>query len=152
MRRLLILAAVTSLTACASSPPRLWEKEGATPQTTTADLVECRRAARQEAFYETSNLGFGGYSRFGPIPYYAYRRGPYFGPRPFYRRGPYFWGYWGAPDVEFNQQSRLSAFCMRNKGYELVTLPPAPGQVPTVAPGIVPPSAPDVPPPVPAHD
>lgn len=148
MRRLLILAAVTSLTACASSPPRLWEKEGATPQTTTADLLECRRAARQEASYETGYIGFGGYSRFGPFPSYGYRRGPYFWPGPFYRRGPF----WGAPEVEFNQQSRLSAFCMRNKGYELVTLPPAPGQVPTVAPGIVPPSASNGPPPAPAHD
>jgi len=134
MRHLLILAAATSLAACAT-PPRAWEKEGSTPQTTGMDLVDCRRAARQEAFYEVPYLGVGGFSRFGP--YYGYAR-------PF---RPY-WGYWGA-DLRYDREIRLTAFCMRNKGYELVTLPPGP----TVAPGIVP--TPDAPPPArssPAHD
>ena len=123
---LLIFAAATSLAACAG-PPRLWEKEGATPEATTVDLVECRRAARQEAFYETSYFGFGGFSRFGP--YYGYRHGPFF------RRGPFFWG---GSDLRFDREVRLIAFCMHVKGYELVTLPPAPSQVPTVAPGVIP--------------
>jgi len=133
MRHLLILAAATSLAACAT-PPRVWEKEGATPQTTGIDLVECRRAARQEAFYEVPYLGIGGFSRFGP--YYGYR--PI---RP----------YWGGADLRYDREVRLTAFCMRTKGYELVTLPPGP----TVAPGIVPTPAPDAPPPArssPAHD
>lgn len=134
MRHLLILAVATSLAACAGSP-RVWEKEGATPQTTGADLVECRRAARQEAFYEASYSGFGGFSRFGP--YYGYRRGPYF---------------WGGSDLQFDREVRLTAFCMRNKGYELVTLPPAPSQGPTVAPGVVPAPAPDVAPPAPGNN
>lgn len=144
MRRLIILAAAAavSLSACAGRP-RLWEKEGATPQMAGLDLVECRRAARQEAFYETSYIGFGGFSRYGPFPYYGYRRWPFFRP------GPYFWG---APDIEFDRTVRLTAFCMHNKGYELTRVPRAPSQIPTVAPGIVPPSAPDGPPPAPTHD
>ena len=136
MRHLLALAAAMSLAACAS-PPRQWEKEGATPQITGADLVECRRAARHEAFNEASYFGFGGFSRFGP--YYGYRHGPFFG------AGPYFWG---GPDLPFYREDRLTAFCMRNKGYELVTLPPAP----TVRPGVVPPPARDTAPPAPEND
>ena len=128
MRHLLILAAAASLTACATQP-RVWEKEGATPQTTSVDLVDCRRAARQEAFYEVPYLGIGGFSRFGP--YYGYR--PI---RP----------YLGGADLRYDREVRLTAFCMRTKGYELVTLPPGP----TVAPGIVPPTAPDAPPPAPS--
>jgi hypothetical protein len=132
MRHLLMLAAATSLAACAA-PPRVWDKEGATPQTARIDLVECRRAARQEAFYEVPYWGIGGFSRFGP--YYGYR--PI---RP----------YWGGADLRYDREIRLTAFCMRTKGYELVTLPPGP----TVKPGIVPapPSDAPPPPPPPAHD
>jgi hypothetical protein len=148
MRRVLILAAIISLTACAAPPPQLfWEKEGVGPETTDLDLTECRRTARQEALNETSSFGFGGFSRFGP--YYGYRHfyghsrrhhPPIFRRGPFVRRGVFFWGgpfyggpYYGGPS-EFDREVRLTAFCMRVKGYELVTVPPAP----TVAPGVVP--------------
>jgi hypothetical protein len=148
MRRVLILAAIISLTACATPPPQLfWEKEGVSPQTTDFDLVECRRTARQEALNQTSYFGFGGFSRFGP--YYGYRHfyghsrrhhPPIFRRGPFVRRGLFFWGgpyyggpYYGGPSG-FDREVRLTAFCMRIKGYELVTVPPAP----TVAPGVVP--------------
>jgi hypothetical protein len=143
MRRVLILAAILSLTACATPPPlQLWEKEGATPQTTGVDLVDCQQAARQEANY----FGFGGFSRFGP--YFGYRRfyghsrrhPPVFRRGPLFRRGPFFWGgpyYWGPS--EFGREIQLTAFCMHIKGYELVTLQPDPSQqVPTRAPGVVP--------------
>jgi hypothetical protein len=147
MRRVLILAAIIFLTACATPPPQFWEKEGVSPQTTDIDLVECRRTARQEALNETSSFGFGGFSRFGP--YYGYRHfyghsrrhhPPSFRRGPFVRRGLFFWGgpYYGGPyyggPPEVDREVRLTAFCMRVKGYELVTVPPAP----TVAPGVVP--------------
>jgi hypothetical protein len=139
MRCLLIFAAAASLTACTGSP-RFWEKEGATPEVTSSDLVECRRAARREAFFETGYYGFGGFSRFGPFPYYGYRRGPFFA------RSRYFWG---GPDVQFDQEVRLTAFCMRNKGYELVPVTPAPT---TVAPGTIPALTPDAAHPTPKTD
>ena len=136
MRRVPSLAAIMLLTACATPPPpQLWEKEGVTPQATDIDLVECRRTARQEALNETSDFGFGGFSRFGP--YYGYRRlhgsGRHHHHPPFFRRGPivrrglFFWGgpYYWAPS-EFDREVRLTAFCMRVKGYELVTVPTAP--------------------------
>jgi len=105
---------------------------------TDIDLVECRRAARQEASYEIPYFGFGGYSRFGPYYGYGWRR-------------PFFWG--GPADLRYDRSVRLTAFCMHNKGYELVTLPPAPSQqVPTVAPGVVPTPAPDTAPPAPRNN
>jgi hypothetical protein len=147
MRRVLILAAIMSLTACATPPPQLWEKEGVAPQTADIDLVQCRSMAHQEALNETSYFGFGGFSRFGP--YYGYRsfhghsrhrHPPFFRRGPFVRHGLFFWGgpFYGGPSYggpsELDREIRLTAFCMRTKGYELVTVPPAP----TVAPGVVP--------------
>lgn len=152
MRRLIILAATISLTACAApSPPRLWEKEGATPQTTGNDLVACQQAAHQEAI----NFGYGGFSRFGP--YFGYRRfyghsrrhppafrpGPSFRRGPFFRSGPYYWGphywgpyYWGPSGLD--REIQLTSFCMHIKGYELVTLPSVPHSGPPPAPGTIP--------------
>ena len=158
--RLVTLAVILSLTACVSpSPPRLWEKEGATPETTGNDLVACQQAAHQEAI----NFGYGGFSRFGP--YFGYRRfyshsrrhphppafrpGPSFRHGPFFWRGPYYWGphywgpyYWGPSG--FDREIQLTTFCMHIKGYELVPVPPAPSQqVPTRAPGLIPEAAPE---------
>ena len=117
MRRFLVLAIAAVLPACSSPTPRLWEKEGATPEMAKIDLVACRQAARQEALYQIPYAGYGGRVGMGPYPYrYAWR-------------GPYGSG----AELRYDRENRLTVFCMRTKGYELVTVP----AVPTVSPGIV---------------
>jgi len=114
MRKVVPLVLLCGLAACA--PPARWEKAGATELMTETDMVDCRKAASQEAFrYFAFNWGF-----------------------PFY--GPTFWGYAGRPSWlmwqarldsdRFHAENRLTAFCMRNKGYELVPIPPPQTQAP----------------------
>ena len=105
MRRVVPFLLLLAVSACGT--PMRWDKPGATDQTVAADFSSCRTAAQQEA------------SR-----YY-----------PFY---PWGWGGWGwgygrhsglmwqmrVDDERFFAQNRLTAFCMRTKGYEQVPMQP----------------------------
>ncbi len=109
MRKVPPLLLFALVSAC-SFPETRWEKAGSDEKATQNDLVDCRRAARREAF-EAS-------------PYFAY--------------GPPFWGfrYWDRFESNrFYTENRLTDFCMRNKGYQLVTVaPPQAKQPPTPVP------------------
>jgi hypothetical protein len=87
--------------------PARWEKPGVTAEATAADAVDCRRAASQEAFV---------YSPYGWAP-------------PLWpgRRGYWLNWYQLQQSERFYAENRLTAFCMRNKGYELVPIPRPPG-------------------------
>jgi hypothetical protein len=97
MRGVLPYVLIVALAGC-SQPETHWDKAGADPKTTTDDLVTCKRAAQDEAF------------RLSPPVFVL----PYAG---IYRRI-----YWG--DDRFYTEVRLTDFCMRNKGYTLVTSSP----------------------------
>ncbi|MBS0547818.1 MAG: hypothetical protein JSR24_08720 [Proteobacteria bacterium] len=100
MRRILPFLMLLGVAAC-GLPQTRWEKPGVDEKATAADLVACRHAASQEAF-ATYPFPYGspffGYRRFGSFGYYEENR--------------------------FYAESRLANFCMRNKGYELVTVKP----------------------------
>ncbi len=106
MIRVLPLVLVLALGACATTTR--WEKPGADEATTQHDNAECRTAAQREAF------------RYPAAPF-----SPWYGaPAPYYWRG---WpGYsvyrmnWDAD--RFLAENRLASFCMRSRGYELVTV------------------------------
>jgi hypothetical protein len=70
------------------------------------------------------------------MPYYGFGYGYGFGPhpRPFYR-----WNYFYGSD-RFFAEGRLTDFCMRNKGYQLVTIPPPQTNPPAAAPTASPPA------------
>jgi hypothetical protein len=105
MRKVAAIALLLAVAACGT--PARWEKPGATDQTTAADAVECRRAASQESFL---------YNPYGwPPPLWPYRRG--------------YWLNWYQmqESQRFYAENRLTAFCMRNKGYELVPIPKTQG-------------------------
>lgn len=90
-----------ALTACGSQAR--WEKPGVSADMTATDAVDCRRAASQEAFlYNPTGL---------PPPLWPYRRG-------------YWLNWYQIQESErFYAENRLTAFCMRSKGYELVPIP-----------------------------
>jgi len=103
MRRVVPFLLMLAVSACGS--PMRWDKAGATEQMVATDMTACRRAAQVEA-----NRNY-----------------------PFY---PWGWGGWGwghrsslmwqmrADDERFFTQNRLTAFCMRTKGYEQVPVQP----------------------------
>jgi len=101
MRKVLPFALL--LTAAACGTPARWEKPGVSDEMTATDAVDCRRAASQEAFL------YNPYG-WGPPPLWPYRRN---------------WLYWQQyqDSQRFYAENRLTAFCMRNKGYELVPIP-----------------------------
>ena len=105
MRRILPFLMLAGLSACALAQTR-WEKDGADEALTAGDLGYCRQAARDEAFV-ASPYGFGS-------PFYGFRR----------------WPLWD--NNRYYTESRLTQFCMRNKGYQLVTVSP-PQAVPPAA-------------------
>jgi len=109
MRKVAPIALLLAVAACGA--PARWEKPGVSAEMSATDSVDCRRAASQEAFlYNPSGL---------PPPLWPYRRG-------------YSLNWQQYQDSErFYAENRLTAFCMRNKGYELVPLP----KVQTQAPG-----------------
>ena len=95
----LLAALLLAVAACAA--PARWEKAGVSEEMTVTDAVDCRRAASQEAFL------------YIPSP-------------------PVLWPYrrlnWQYEQTErFYAENRLTAFCMRNKGYELVSIPKTQG-------------------------
>ena len=94
-------ALLLAVTGCGT--PARWEKPGVSDVVTATDITECRRAASQEAFLYAP-YGWG-------LPLWPYRRGS--------------WFYWQQyqDSQRFYAENRLTAFCMRNKGYELVPIP-----------------------------
>ena len=107
MRKVLPVLLMLGVAACA--PPMRWEKPGATEQMLAFDMASCREAAQQEAMRSYS---FGYYPfAFGP-PVWGLRRGN--------------WALWQmrADSDRFFAENRLTAFCMRTKGYEQVRIQP----------------------------
>jgi hypothetical protein len=86
------------LAVAACGAPSRWEKPGASAEMTSTDAVDCRRAASQEAFL---------YNPSGLPPLWPYRRT---------------WQQYQDSE-RFYAENRLTAFCMRNKGYELMPIP-----------------------------
>ncbi len=102
MRKVLPLLAALILTGCGT--PMRWEKPGVGGNAQAADQSDCQSAARFEAM---RMFPFG----FGPISY-----GPYSPPasRALWMQR--------TDSERFFAEHRLAAFCMRNKGYELVSV------------------------------
>jgi hypothetical protein len=120
MRKVPPLLLLALVSACAF-PETRWEKAGVDEKVTANDLTDCRRAARREAF-ETWP-----YFTYGP-PYWGF---PYWGWGPSYRGLPY-WNRYSSN--QFYAESRLTDFCMRNKGYQLVTVTPPQTKAPPPTP------------------
>jgi len=96
------VAMLLAVAGCAT--PERWEKPGVSVEMTATDAVECRRAANQEAFL------------YIPAPPLIW---------PYRRSSTINWQY--EQSERFYAENRLTAFCMRNKGYELVPIPRAQG-------------------------
>jgi hypothetical protein len=100
------LPAALSLALAGCQTPSQWEKPGASPQMAAADITDCRNGA--------AHVGFMFYP-WGVPPDWFYRRSN--------------WVYWS--DIQDSQrvaaEKEVTAFCMRNKGYELVPSPRAAG-------------------------
>ncbi len=96
-----------SLLAAACTPME-WIRADATPEQVAADMKACR----QQAWREATWLSFNGYYRtYGPFFYDPFGR-PYHG-------WPYYSPFADPWDDRFLQESRLTDFCMRAKGYAL---------------------------------
>jgi hypothetical protein len=115
MRRILPFLLLTAVAACAL-PQTRWEKDGVDEQLAIADLGYCRTAARNEAF-ATAPFGYAS-------PFYGFHRAP---------------GWWAWDNDRFYAESRLTSFCMRAKGYQLVTVQPPQTQPPQTQPPASPP-------------
>ena len=93
------------LAVSACGTPMRWDKPGATDQMVQADMSACRIAAQVEAnryFYPWGWSGWGwGYGRHSGLMW-AIR----------------------ADSDRFFTETRLTTFCMRNKGYEQVPVQP----------------------------
>ncbi len=127
MRKVLPVLLTLSVAACAT--PMRWEKPGATDASTAADMTDCRRAAQHEAMrYYPYGYGYG-----------YYPGGLGWG---FHRRSAFYWQMRQDND-RFYAENRLTAFCMRTRGYEQIEVRPAPQpQAPPPAP---PPASPEPP-------
>jgi hypothetical protein len=101
------LSAALMLGVAGCGTPARWEKPGASDAMTISDVTDCRRAASQEAFL------FAPYG-FPPLLWPG-------------RRGYWLNWYQMQESQRFYAENRLTAFCMRNKGYELVPIPRQPG-------------------------
>ena len=100
MRKILSFLLPVILVACSTATR--WEKAGADEAKTDQDRAECRKAAEQEAFRQ------GG----APFPY----SGSWYG-RPSTSASP------NVDTDRLGTENKLAAFCMRNRGYELVRSP-----------------------------
>ena len=111
MRKVLAAAVTAGLAGCGM--PSHWEKPGTDLEATRADMQDCRRQASQEAFRQHAfDVGFARY-------------------------GPGWWGYPRRPSYamfssrldsdRYYSEHRLTNFCMRIKGYELVPAEPKSG-------------------------
>jgi hypothetical protein len=111
MRRFAAAAVLlASLAACA---PMEWRRADAGPEQASADM----RACREQAWREASWASLSYYGAAGPALFYdplgrRYTGWPYYSPfaDPFGDR--------------FFEESRLTTFCMRAKGYELAPVTP----------------------------
>ena len=105
MRTLLLPVAVLALTACT---PMQWMRDGAVPapEALEQDASTCRQHAWREAQYRA-----WAYRPFGPFTMRDASGRRFIG----WPYGPYPFG--GDP---FFEEARLTDFCMRAKGYELV--------------------------------
>ena len=116
MRKVLAVAlmasvSMASLAGCAT--PSHWEKAGADLEATRADMQDCRRQASQEAFRQHAfDVGF---SRYGAA-WWGYPRRPSYAM--FSSR---------LDSDRYYSEHRLTNFCMRIKGYELVPDEPKSG-------------------------
>ena len=98
MRLLLPFALMLAVAACAT--PTRWEKPGISDETKATDLTECQRlAARQGLIYYPSAVnappGWADQQRWAIMDTYS-------------------------DDFRYHAEFRLTAACMRNKGYEQV--------------------------------
>ena len=84
------------LAVAACGTPAHWEKAGVSAEMTSTDAVECRRAAFQESFLSTPYTT-------PPVPRLNWLQ--------------------MRESERFYAENRLTAFCMRNKGYELMPIP-----------------------------
>jgi hypothetical protein len=96
-----VLTVILALSAVACGPAMRWEKPGVDDKTTADDLIGCRLAARDE----------------------VEREFPFYYPWPSYpTRHPI---YWQRAELDRSYgESRLTSFCMRNKGYAQVPAAP----------------------------
>jgi hypothetical protein len=107
MRRHWIAFAALLLSACT---PMQWVRSDVTAEQAAADEELCRQAAFREARFQ-----YLGYGAFGPWMYRDTFGRPIFFPP----GGPFF-----DPTMErYYDESRLTDFCMRSKGYQLEPLP-----------------------------
>ena len=104
---LLGLATLLALAACSNQTTR-WEKPQVTAEAASADLQDCRVQAQREAF---RSIGLGGPWGYG-YPYYG---------SPYYGAGGVFYEA-RRRNEQYFAESRLTAFCMQNKGYERVVV------------------------------
>lgn len=104
MKRVAMVLISMAVAACA---PMDWTKSDAAPDQVEADLRSCR----QQAWREASWLSFEYYRGYGPFFYDPFGR-PYYG-------WPYYTPFADPFGDRFLQESRLTDFCMRAKGYEL---------------------------------
>lgn len=100
----LLAAALLALTGCAAME---WTRSDATPEQLHADMRACRDQAWREASWGAFGYGMGPPAFFADPLGRRYLGWPYFSPfaDPFGDR--------------FMEESRLTNFCMRAKGYEL---------------------------------
>ena len=120
MRRILPSLILLAVSGCAI-PETRWVKPGADEKVAASDLSTCRRAAQQETFQAAPLYGFG--FGFG-APYWRFRH----------------WSFYESD--RFYTENRLTDFCMRNKGYQLVTIEPPQATPPATSPA-VPPGTPE---------
>ena len=123
MRKVLPVLLMLGVAACGSD--LRWQKPGVSDEGATVDLGSCRHAAQLEANRYYSPWGFGGWG--------AHGWGWGFG-----RRSSLWWQM-RADDERFYAENRLTSFCMRTKGYDLVKVekpqpPPAPQPTPSPEP------------------
>ena len=109
MRKILPVLLLLAVAACGT--PARWQKPGVSDEITEDDMKSCRQAAWQEA------------NRYYPFGYYPFGFGP-----PVWggRRGNYMLWQMRQDNDRFYAENRLTSFCMRTKGYELVPVQQAP--------------------------
>lgn len=120
MRRVVPFLLMLAVSACGM--PMRWDKAGATEQMVAADTTACRRAAQTEAnrYYPFYPWGWGGWGGWG------------------HHRSGLMWQM-RADDERFLAENRLTAFCMRTKGYEQVPVQPQTQAPPQPVPSPEPP-------------
>lgn len=112
MRLLPSIALLALLAGC--GPPLVWDRPQTSDAIVHADVQDCRRMARQQAFAETwPGPSFRGF----PARGYYDRRPGYFYHDPFAK--PFF--------EREARESSLHDFCMRARGYRLAPLEQASG-------------------------